>query len=214
MSLFERDLLLVADHPGRKSVVNAPPVKNLVCAPPSETPGKVNCELLMISAMKSALNPRFGPRNSAFRLVSMARSSITSTGCLFSSVADLAERLADILFESVDILDPLHDQMLGMRRRHRPASTLKSASACRLAGYRCAEFGPLHLVDLLRCGAGGQLAPCRAGVVKVPVFEREGEATADRARLAEDRRPLARLRSIQRRLRRWISGFLRVGATA
>ena len=66
-------------------MVNAPPVKNLVCAPPSETPGKVNIELLMISALYSALNCGSGCRNSAFRSVASARSTITSTGCLPSS---------------------------------------------------------------------------------------------------------------------------------
>ena len=65
--------------------MKAPPVKNLVCAPPSETPGKVKGELLMISAMNSALKPRLGPRNSALRSVATDRSSIASIGCLPSS---------------------------------------------------------------------------------------------------------------------------------
>ena len=105
--------------------------------------------------------------------------------------ADLAERLADVLLEFLVILDPLHDQMLGIaadagldrlevaRRRRRSR-----------VNDRRAQLGILHLGQLLFVGAGGQRAPCGQRVVEVPVLEREGEAAADRRRLAEDRQAL------------------------
>ncbi len=171
-------------------MVKAPPVKNLVCAPPSETPGKVNCDLLMISAMNSALKPRLGPRNSAFRSVAIARSSITVDRMLALFHADLAERLADVFLERLDILDPLHDQMLRMAA---DAGLDRLEVGVRIVvgvDDRRAQLGILHLRELLFLGAGGQHPPFGQRVVEIPVLERERETAAHGRALAENRAAL------------------------
>ena len=55
--------------------------------------------------------------------------------------ADLAERLADILLELRDVLDPLHDQMLGCAADTGLNRTQTAIGFVGLANYRCAEFG-------------------------------------------------------------------------
>ena len=63
--------------------------------------------------MKSALKPRLGPRNSAFRSVAIDEIEHHLDRMLALFHADLAERLADVLLEFGSmILDPLHDEML------------------------------------------------------------------------------------------------------
>src|SRR5580658_10260147 len=56
-----------------------------------------------------------------------------------------------------------------------------------LLNHGFAQLGILHLLELLGGGAGCDCAPCGTRIVEIPVLEREGEAAANRARLAEDR---------------------------
>src|ERR1700676_4385068 len=47
-----------------------------------------------------------------------------------------------------------------------------------------------HFVNLFGVGPGGHLAPGGTRIVEVPMLQREGEASAQRGRLPEDRKAL------------------------
>ena len=118
-------------------------MKNLVCAPPSETPGKTYGELLISSACHSALWPRFGPYNSRLRSPARAEiSSIASTGVLPSASGDLPDALADIFFEFFLVIAVRNHEVRqrpahGLRIcRRRSASAISRWAALRNSGSR------------------------------------------------------------------------------
>src|SRR5208337_108307 len=103
-------------------------------------------------------------------------------------LGDLADRLADILFQLrlvIEVLDhqpddPAADAGRVLVQRPRPALRLG----------RRTQLGVAHLSQLLLFGPGGHLTPRRRDVVQVPVFQREAEARAHRSGLTEYRQTL------------------------
>ena len=167
----------------------APPVKNLVCAPPSDTPGMVYGSLI-ISAMNSAFEPLSGPRNSTFRSPASDRSIITSIGCLPCSSA-MSPTLRPTYPLQVGLaVDALDDEAGGVAADAGLDDPQPLVGFLGLVHERLAQLRVLHLLDLLFLGARGDGPPRRRGVVQVPVLEREGEAGAAGAALGEDRQAL------------------------
>src|SRR5581483_8921592 len=103
-------------------------------------------------------------------------------------LADLAERLADVLLELGLVLDPLHDQLA------RPAADTTGVLFDRVDGAftqrGLAHHRVLNLAQPLFLGAGQHVAPRTRNVVEVPVLEREGKAGTHGATLSEDRESL------------------------
>ena len=213
MRLLERDLPSSRTSQAGSRCVQAPPVKNLVCAPPSDTPGIVYGESFIISAMNSALEPLSGPRNSTLRSPASDRSSIDLDRVLALLLGDLAERCARrTAAGSGWRLTPWMIAPAGHRRR-RPGSHAAAGRPPRPPRRaRWRSSGSCILRDLLLLGAGGDGTPRRRrrrrGSSAPSVNAKPARPVAA---LAEDRQALllAGL-STQRSGLRWISG-LRAG---
>ena len=89
----------------RKSVVNAPPVKNFVCAPPSETPGIAYSDSI-ISAMKSTFETLVGPEEFHVQIARDRQVEHHFDRMLLLCHRDVASDLADILLEFARIRSP------------------------------------------------------------------------------------------------------------
>src|SRR6267378_1438190 len=103
---------------------------------------------------------------------------------------DLSKRFANVLFEFLVIVHPLHDEML---RRAADTSLNRLETAIGFFGfadYGPSQFGVTHFGHLLFGSAGGKCAPGRTRVVQVPVLETEGEAAAHGCALTVDRQAL------------------------
>src|SRR5208282_1612956 len=103
---------------------------------------------------------------------------------------DLPDGLADILLEFRLVIGPLHDEMADFAADAFLDDFQFLVGLFMLALDARPQLGILHLADFLFGGAGGNGAPRRARIVKVPIFQREGEAGAQRGGLAENRQTL------------------------
>src|SRR5262245_33424508 len=99
---------------------------------------------------------------------------------------DLSKRLADVLLQLLVIVDPLHDQVFGMTANTGENRLEHWVSFVNRTDRRSSQLRPLHLGHALFSRSGRDLAPFGAGVVQVPVLEREGKAGTDGCGLAEN----------------------------
>ncbi len=137
-------------------------MKNLVCAPPSDTPGKVILRLwLMIRRCGSALKPAIGAEELDVQVAGDGKVEHDVDEMLVFFLGDLAERLADVLLQVG----------LAFRRPGRsgfgsgpPMAWVARKSFARLLdlGLQAdADLGVRQLVELLLRGAGSGLIPGR-----------------------------------------------------
>ena len=81
-------------------------MKNLVCAPPSETPGKVYIESVDDLGVEFRVELRLGLQEFSLELGGERQIDHHINRMLAFFLADLPERLADIFFKLRLVLDP------------------------------------------------------------------------------------------------------------